>query len=238
MDKVTVQAEIASYVGKLLRDNFGKGPSSVYVSIKKPYITMHLREFLSPMERVLISQQKDLKVEEIRDLLMNELLPEIKATLNATHHINVSELYYDWSLHNRSGIIIGVMDENNTSDELVEEYPNQEAIHREIDQVSKQAERMPDSVDSCFLNERTLVVKRTGILVRIEKELIRSGFEEPLKLTKRHLEKSLLETGDFNDIFNAEIMDIFVDWDFQEDISYIIFILKPTKSQGSNASDN
>ncbi|TSB46040.1 Na-translocating system protein MpsC family protein [Alkalicoccobacillus porphyridii] len=238
MNTVSVQAEIASYVGKLLRDNFGKGPSSVYVSIKKPYITMHLREFLSPMERVLMSQKKDLKVEEIRDLLMNELLPEIKAMLNANHHLNVTELYYDWSLHNRSGIIVGIFDINDTSVDTADDYPNKAAIHREIDQVSKQAERLPDSVDSWFLNDRTLVVKRSGILVRIEKELIRSGFEEPLKLTKRHLEKSLLETGDFNDIFNAEIMDIFVDWDFQEDISYIIFILKPNKSQGSNASDN
>lgn len=56
MEKNSVQAEIASYIGKLLRDNFGKGPSSVYVSLKKPFITIHLRDFLAPMERVLLSQ--------------------------------------------------------------------------------------------------------------------------------------------------------------------------------------
>ncbi|MEK4563893.1 Na-translocating system protein MpsC family protein [Alkalihalobacillus sp. FSL R5-0424] len=238
MNKRTIQAEMSSYVGKLLRDNFGKGPSSVYVSIKEPFITMHLREFLSPMERVLMAQNKDVKVEEIRDLLMNELLPEIKATLYATHNLKVSELYYDWSLHNRSGIIIGVMENTDQTAYMLEDYPNKAAIHREIEQVSKQAERLPDTVNSCYLNDRTLIVKREGILVRIEKELIRGGFIEPLKLTKRHLEKSLLETGDFNDMLNAEIMDIFVDWDFIEDISYIVFILKPTQNQGSNDSDN
>ncbi|MDQ0208800.1 Na-translocating system protein MpsC family protein [Alkalicoccobacillus murimartini] len=234
----SVQTEIASYIGKLLRDNFGKGPSSVYVSIKKPFITMHLREFLAPMERVLMSQQKHLKVEEIRDLLMTELIPEVKATLKASLGVSIDELYYDWSLHNRSGIIIGVMHEDGLeSGEVLEDYPQKEAIHNEVAQVSKQAEKIPETVNSCFLNERTLIVKRTGILVRIEKELIRSGFEEQLKLTKRHLEKSLLETGDFNDILNSEIMDIFVDWDFKEDKSYITFILQPNKSHGSNGSD-
>lgn len=238
MNKRSIQADMSSFVGKLLRDNFGKGPSSVYVSIKEPFITMHLREFLSPMERVLMAQKKDVKVEEIRDLLMNELLPEIKATLQATHNLKVSELYYDWSLHNRSGIILGVIESADPSGDMLENYPNKDAIHREIEQVSKQAEKLPEAVDSCYLNDRTLIVKREGILVRIEKELIRGGFIEPLKLTKRHLEKSLLETGDFNDMLNAEILDIFVDWDFVEDKSYIVFILKPTENQGSNDSDN
>ncbi|SDI00452.1 DUF2294 domain-containing protein [Alteribacillus bidgolensis] len=111
MEKTSVQAEIASYTGKLLRDNFGKGPSSVYVSIKKPFVTLHLRDFLAPMERVLVSQEKTMKVEETRDILMQELLPEIKAALKVTANLAVNEMYYDWSLQNRTGILIGIIDE-------------------------------------------------------------------------------------------------------------------------------
>ncbi|MBM7553814.1 Na-translocating system protein MpsC family protein [Thalassobacillus pellis] len=229
MDSKSLQAEIASYTGKLLRDNFGKGPSSVYVSIEEPYITIYLREFLAPMERVLIGQKNDMKVEETRDLLMDELLPEIKATLRMMTNKEVNELFYDWSLSNRSGVLLGVM--NGPRDEngpvKLADYPDKDKIHEEIIRVSEQAEKAPAAVDSFMLNDRTLMIVRRGILVRIEKELIRSGFGETLKLTKRKLEKSLLSKSYCENILDTEVIDVFVDWDFKEDISYIILILKP-----------
>ncbi|WP_100013132.1 DUF2294 domain-containing protein [Lentibacillus sediminis] len=227
MDKNSLQTEIASYIGKLLRDNFGKGPSSVYVSLKKPFISIHLRDFLAPMERVLVSQQETMKVEETRDLLMQELIPDIKATLKVGTGMEVKELYYDWSLQNRSGILVGILDNEEDNDNKLENYPEKEAVHHEILLISRQAEKSPESLDSCFLNDRTLLVKRTGILVRIEKELIRTGFEEHLKLTKRQLEKRLLHGSDFEEILQRNVVDIFVDWDFKLDKSYIIFILQP-----------
>lgn len=230
MEKNSVQAEIASYIGKLLRDNFGKGPSSVYVSLKKPFITIHLRDFLAPMERVLLSQGETMKVEETRDLLMQELIPGIKVTLKVIASLEVKELYYDWSLHNRSGILVGVLENEEDEDNALENYTEKEAVHNDIMRISRQAEKLPEFVDSCFLNERTLLVIRTGILVRIEKELIKTGFEEHLKLTKRQLEKGLLHAGDFENILQKSVVDIFVDWDFKLDKSYIIFILQPNNN--------
>ncbi|WP_059105049.1 Na-translocating system protein MpsC family protein [Shouchella shacheensis] len=228
MDNKSMQAEVSSYIGKLLRDNFGKGPSSVYVSLRKPFVTMHLRDFLAPMERVLISQDKAMKVEETRDLLMQEMIPEIKATLKISLGIAVKEVYYDWSLQNRSGILVCILDDEEEEEQKqLEDYPKKEAVHQEISRVSKQAEKLPGFVDSCFLNQRTLIVVRTGILVRIEKELIQNGFEEPLKLSKRRLEKSLLHGSNAEDILQASVADIFVDWDFKLDKSYILFILQP-----------
>ncbi|WP_342750502.1 Na-translocating system protein MpsC family protein [Alteribacillus bidgolensis] len=112
---------------------------------------------------------------------------------------------------------------------MLEEYSGKEAIHNEIARVSKHAEKLPASLDSCMINDRTLIITRDGILVRIEKELIRSGFEEELKLTKRHLEKRLLHASKFEAILQTNVADIFVDWDFKLDKSYIIIILQPNK---------
>ncbi|MFG6149270.1 Na-translocating system protein MpsC family protein [Halobacillus sp. B23F22_1] len=232
MEKNSIQAEIASYTGKLFRDNFGKGPSSVYVSIEHPFITIYLSDFLAPMERVLVGQKNFMKVEETRDYLMQELIPEIKATLRVTADIHVENIYYDWSLKNRSGIIVGVVKEESDEEELLslKDYPNKDKIHDEIIKVSEQAEKAPEQVDSLFLNPRTLVIDRKGILVRIEKELIQSGFSEQLRLSKRQLEKRLLDPTVFESILDTQVMDIFVDWDFTLDKSYIILILKPKKS--------
>ncbi|KGX90731.1 hypothetical protein N781_06655 [Pontibacillus halophilus JSM 076056 = DSM 19796] len=227
MDKKSLQSEISSYMGKLLRDNFGKGPTSIYVSIKEPFLTVYIRDFLGPMERVLINQERTDRVEEMRDLLMQELIPEIKAALWVMAEIDVQELYYDWTLENRSGMIVGVYGDRENDTEALEDYHGKEKVHREIEHVSKQAEKLPEQVDSFFLNERTLLIERNGILVAIEKELIRSGFEEKLKLAKRHLEKGLLDLSAFENILGTKVRDAFVDWDFNLDRSYFIFVVDP-----------
>ncbi|MFB5661133.1 DUF2294 domain-containing protein [Alteribacillus sp. HJP-4] len=143
MEKTSVQAEIASYTGKLFRDTFGKGPSSVYVSIEDPFITIYLRDFLAPMEQVLIKQNKFMKIEETRDLLMQELIPEIKATLRVTAGINVDNLYYDWSLKNRTGLLLGVIKEDSEEERnhSYADYSHKEEIHKEINKVSNDAEK-------------------------------------------------------------------------------------------------
>ena len=140
-------------------------------------------------------------------------------------------MYYDWSLKDRSGIVFGVIKPNN-KEEKFDSYPDysqKKAVHDEVIRVSKKAEKVPDKVESLYLNDRTLVVERKGVLVEIEKELIRSGFREQLRLSKRQLEKRLLEKQVSEGILNTPVTDIFVDWDFDEDRSYIIYILKPTK---------
>lgn len=81
-----------------------------------------------------------------------------------------------------------------------------------------------------MINDRTILVIRNGILVRIEKELIRLGLEGNLKLAKRNLEKSYLHNiNHFQRILNTKIVDVFVDWDFQLDKSIFVFILNPSQ---------
>ncbi|SDM71727.1 DUF2294 domain-containing protein [Sediminibacillus halophilus] len=230
MDKKSIEAEIASYTGKLFRDNFGKGPSSIYVSCVRPFITIHLRDFLAPMEKVLVKQNNNLKVQETRDLLMQELLPDIKATVRTTAKVEIRNIYYDWSLENKTGIILAEMAESDTeNDNDYLSYPSREQVHEEIVRFSEKAQKAPRNLHSLMLNPRTLVIVREGILVRIEKELIAAGFEEQLKLSKRRLEKSLLNTDLLESLLGVQIEDIFADWDFSLDKGYIIIIMKPEK---------
>ena len=64
-------------------------------------------------------------------------------------------------------------------------------------------------------------------LVAIEKEMIRSGFGEQLRMAKRHLEKRLLHQLSLEKVLQLKVEDIFVDWDFDSDFSHIILIVKP-----------
>ncbi|MDN3436616.1 Na-translocating system protein MpsC family protein [Planococcus sp. APC 3900] len=51
----TTESEVSGYISGLFRTHFGKGPASVFVAIRKPFVVIHLREFLAPTEKVLMS---------------------------------------------------------------------------------------------------------------------------------------------------------------------------------------
>ncbi|GGH85493.1 uncharacterized protein YbcI [Pullulanibacillus pueri] len=221
------QKELASFVGKLLRDHFGKGPESVYVSTQGPFLTIYLKNFLSPMESVLFGQGQDVTIEKTRDMMMKALLPEMKAYIQHATGIAYNKFYYDWSLHNKSGIIVGYnRDQLDQLEEIT--YKGKEAFEKEIDSISHIVQRSPGAIHSYFINSRTLIVIREEILIRLEKELIRQGHDELLVLTKRRLEKEYFHNNNhFETILEAQITDIFVDWDFMHDNGLIIFILNP-----------
>ncbi len=56
MDQSDVTARVSNYISKFLRDNFGKGPESVYTTINDMYITIYIRNFISPPEKVLLKK--------------------------------------------------------------------------------------------------------------------------------------------------------------------------------------
>lgn len=226
----TLETTLASTIGKLLRDNFGKGPGSIYVSVGKPFITMYLRDFLAPMENVLLSQDNPLRVQETRDALMNKLIPEIQNIIVAETNEQVKGIYYDWCLDRKTGVIFAefVSNEGYENNRL-ENYPEKDGIHEEINRFTEHAQKIPEKLHSYKLNSRTIVSKRDKIFVEIEQELIRSGFNKQLRLAKRKLEKSLINKPYLEAVLGLTIDDIFVDWDFSDDAGYVILILNPTK---------
>lgn len=229
MENKQVQMELASYIGRTLRENFGKGPESVFVSYNQSILTVYLRNFLTPSENVLLAQDQEAIVQKTRDMLMQTLIPEFKAYIKILTGMEIREFYYDWGLHNKSGVFIGKSASLTEQAEIINDsYEGREHLHEEIKRISIQAQKEPDEVESFLLNQRTLVVIRKGILVSIERELIRLGSSETLRLAKRNLEKRLLHNSNhFEAILKTKVNDIFVDWDFNLDKSAIVLILLP-----------
>lgn len=228
MEKKQIQTELASYIGRTLRDNFGKGPESVYVSYNQTIITVYLRNFISPTESVLLGQEQEAIVQKTRDMLMQTLIPEFKAYIKILTEMDIREFYYDWGFHNKSGVFVCIASSTEQKD-INDDFEGKVELHSEIKRISIQAQKEPEEVTSSLLNQRTLVVIRKGILVSIERELIRLGSSETLKLAKRNLEKRLLHNNNhFEDMLKTKVNDIFVDWDFKLDKSAIVLILSPT----------
>jgi uncharacterized protein YbcI len=229
------QSSIGEYISKLLQDSFGTNPDGIYVSISGTFITIYIRNIISSSEKVLLAQDQELLVYQTREQVMSTLLPEIKSYINFITGIRLREIYFDWNFQNRSGIIAGIssIPFPHSEDELNENYVGKELLDEEIIKVSQHAEKAPEEIYSCELNQRTIVVIRNGILVRMEKEFIRLGFQDLLKSVKRNLEKTYLHNSTRMDSYlNGRVVDLFVDWDLSLDKSIIVIIVNPKEPMG------
>lgn len=224
----TIEAEIGGYISGLLRTHFGKGPTSVYVAIRKPFIVVHLRDFLSPTEKVLIKQNETERVQVIRDLLMDDLNQQIRMDLLRSLELDVKKLYADWNLDNKTGLLTLVLNEEAV--EKASEWPksiDKEGFYEEVNEASRKAQKEPEKTEVFWPNERTALIQRKGILIELEKELIKNNFAEELKLAKRPLESKLIYNSSLELIMNRKIIEAFTSWDFKEDIGYIVLLIEP-----------
>ncbi|WP_306813074.1 Na-translocating system protein MpsC family protein [Paenibacillus soyae] len=223
------EIELASHAGRVLRESLGKGPQFIHVSIRRPFVVFYMRGLLSPTEKILLEQDQVFSVQHTRDLLMKTLIPELKAYTSLIAGMNLQEFYYDWGLHNQSAVFVGIESDDGRYESLSgETFTGKQALEQEIAHISQLVQKAPEGIYSCMLNERTLLVVRNGILISIEKELIRLGYEGNLKIAKRNLEKQHLHNnGHFESMLKARVIDAYADWDFQLDKSVIVFILNP-----------
>lgn len=222
----TVQSEISGYISMLLRKHFGKGPTSVYVTINRPFITIHLHGFLAPMERILVKRGEVKRVLETRDLMMLDLKTGIIQGLKEVADLELNELYADWNLEKETGLIIGIMDEETEEDGKWTDDASEEAFRKRIEEASWKTEKVPGYTEAYWLSDRTVLVRRSGVLVEIEKELIKNGYVEELKLTKRPLEHKMLVEAGLEAVLKRTITETFLDWNFEEDKSYTVFLLE------------
>ncbi len=227
--KLQQEQMISSYIGKLLRDNFGKGPESVFVSIGGKFITIYLRNFFSQIDKVLQDQYQDQVINDIREMVMYTLLPKIKMYIELVTKNVISEFYYDWCLHNRTGIIVGIAQElfKNT-EHFCEIYEGKEELENEIFRLDGYVEKAPQKITSYQINPRTIVVIGENILIKIEKEFIRKGYSQLLKTIKRDMEKEYLHNHiNYSKILKREVIDVFADWDFDLNKSIFVIIINP-----------
>ncbi|MEQ6390029.1 Na-translocating system protein MpsC family protein [Bacillaceae bacterium S4-13-58] len=227
MDISQQTAELSKYMGKLLRDTFGKGPDNVFVSMGGKYITIYVRNLLSPTEKVLLEKNKQNLFQETRDALLKTILPDIRTSISLITGMEIKEMYFDWSLQNKTAVFIGVStDKTASSSPVIQDFPGKAELIKEIDEISAAVQKSPGCIDAFMLNNRNIIVVRYDILISIERALIHQGLSREMRVTKRQLEKNELHNSYFERILKTKVDDIFVDWNFELDKSIILFTLR------------
>lgn len=196
--------------------------------LQTPFLVVHLLDFYIPSEQLLLKRSETKWVAKTRDILLNGVKPELLQGLAAITGSNIKELYADWNLEKESGMFIAILDAE--ADQALLESPaevNTGALKEKVITISKKTQKEPDFIAVYWLNDDTILIERKGIMVEIEKELIKNGVIEELRLAKRTVEHRIMEFIKLEPIFNQEIKEMFVDWNFEEDKAYMVFCLDP-----------
>lgn len=207
-----IQKQVEDYISSFLAEQFGESPQSVNAVIQAPFLVIHLLDFFMPSERLLLKRDEAKRVAKTRDILLDGVKPELLQGLAAITGLDVKELYADWNLEKGSGMFIAVLDAE--VDQAMLESPvevNTSALKEKVISISKQTQKAPEFIEAYWLNDSTVLVERRGIMVDIEKELIKNGVIEELRLAKRPLEQRVMEFIKLESVFNRDIEDMFVD---------------------------
>lgn len=217
---------ISSYISKLFRSKFGRGPLSCRTTICNKHVVTYISGFITPMEEILLEQGQQDFVDKARNLIMSHLLDEIKGVIQVSLDIEVEDQYQDWNFPNNTGILIFSFVSDGSKDESFNSEIDIKRLEDEIARISFLVQKVPDIIITHPISPTIYLVERIGILVQIEKALISRGFQQELLFTKDELEKKYFHRdGRFDVIFTKPVKDIFIDWNLKEDKSYMAFIL-------------
>ncbi|KKI89110.1 hypothetical protein WQ54_28220 [Bacillus sp. SA1-12] len=216
---------ISGYTSKLLRKKFGRGPQSCQSIANKWHLVIVIRGFLSPMEEVLLSKGQNNLIDLTRTTIISSVLEELKGVIQVTLEAEIEGCYHDWNLSTNSGLLMFTL--NNPvvdMNEVIQLDAN--GIKAEVSRVSSLVQKVPEHIELYPLSSQIFLVERKGILIPIERALIMKGFIQELRMTKDELEKRYFyNEGKFEELFNINIKEIFIDWNLKDDRSLMAFII-------------
>jgi len=216
--------KIRHYTENFLVEHFGENADQIRVIYAPPFLVIHLNGFLLPSERIFVEQGQIDKVLETRDILIQSVKLTLLEEIQQYTDNKLLDLYADWNLHQQTGLLIITM-ETGASDCPLPPTVNEEALYEIVLMNSMRSQRKPDEINFYWLSDQVLLIERIGILVDIEKQLLKNGLNEELRLAKLPMERRILSLFNLESHLNRQVVDLFVDWDFSQDRSYMVFIL-------------
>ena len=92
-----------------------------------------------------------------------------------------------------------------------------------MSQITKDVQKTPTDIESYWVDSSTLVIIRKGLLISLEKRIIKKGFNNALRVSKRELELDRFVEGlSVHEILGKPMDQAFLDWDFDKDISLMV----------------
>ncbi|WP_216830158.1 Na-translocating system protein MpsC family protein [Alkalihalobacterium elongatum] len=220
--------QLSSTLSKMLKQKFGKGPESCFVTNHSDGLTVYIRNFITPAEEVLIESNQMNLAYNFRHAVIERVFKEFSKEVVTTLGLTLTHYYNDWDYHNNTGIML-------LKDVSREGFPEMASYSRlksklleKISYISAELHKVPSDIRVIKLNQNMYAVECQETLLHIEKVLYKKNCMEILQERSREIKQSYInKRALFTEVFGRGVEAVFMTWDYENNCNYIFFYLQP-----------
>ncbi|GGJ23415.1 Na-translocating system protein MpsC family protein [Paenibacillus hunanensis] len=212
---------VIQQIGLLGQSQFGKSPESVTIRTNEHSVVIFLNELIDPDDERL-PDDPDERYTHVYILLDQFVYPAIRKKVEAAAGQQIIHHFIDWK-EDVNRACIAIMFELEPDRKKEDLYSGKAELHIRVSQITEDVQKSPADIESYWVDPDTLVIIRKGLLISLEKRIIKKGFNNALRVSKRELELDRFVDGlPVRTILGKTLDQAFLDWDFDKDISLMV----------------
>ncbi|WP_017725873.1 Na-translocating system protein MpsC family protein [Halalkalibacterium ligniniphilum] len=212
---------LSSYLSKRLKRKFGKGPETCYTTYEKGMMLVHIRQFMTPAEEVLLEQGELDQAFNFRMTIIGSIIEEFKQEVVRSVDVTLASSYADWNYESNTGLLLFIEKGARLQNR------EQEALRKLMADIGSTLHKVPDEINIIRLHPTICIIECKGVQGHIEKILFRRGHTQLLNERSRVMKKDFLFYKEkFEKVLNHSIIDLFLIWDDESDRYLLVFYLK------------
>lgn len=224
-DVLTKQEELtylSSLLSKQIKTKFGKGPEACFTFNSDQYVVIHIKRFMTQVETELIKKNEIATARLLRSIIMVDLFASLKDTLQEMVEKEILQFYQDWNFHHNTGILIGVVGGEQVNSEKAS--PEVQSLKAEIVKQSEMLYDHPQKIEIERVSPETTVIKCSDFLSPMEMMLIDKGYVQHLQEREEIIRNRYMGfRSNYEKILSKKIEDIFMVWDYKNNVNYTVF---------------
>jgi uncharacterized protein YbcI len=212
-----------SYISKVLKRNFGKGPATCNTSLTDDRMFIYIKHFITPVEEVLVKNNQGNLAYKTRSVILETIFKEIKDEIDQVLGIAFTTMHHDWNYNKNSGLLMLVKE----SDSLKLDHftPRSDDTYMNIEKIFSEVHKKPKEIMIVNATSSIYYIEYSGFMIQIERALYNKGCDD-LLIERNKEVKNIYEKNKrlFEKDLKRSINDIFFIPDYQQDKGTIVFM--------------
>ncbi|MCQ4085311.1 hypothetical protein [Saccharibacillus sp. JS10] len=219
MDHENVQI-LEDYSNTLCKSQFGKTPESIEIRSNERSIVFFYKGLTEKRDERL-PKDPDERYTHIYILLEQFIFPSLRPKIEKLTGKQTDYAFIDWKIETDTAAISILFKPGEQAYEE-DSYVGKAEIHRVVEAVTDKVQKSPVSIESFWLDQHLLLIIRSGLLINLEKKLVKKGFNSQLRVAKRELElDGFIEQLPISDLLHRKLNTAYLDWAFEDDLSLL-----------------
>ncbi|SEM93440.1 Uncharacterized protein YbcI [Mesobacillus persicus] len=216
---------LSSRFSKTLKSRFGKGPETCYVVSQDNRLFIYIGNFMTPAEEVLVANNQVNMANNFRASVINVICKEFINEASKTLGLKFHSCFHDWNYDTNKGIFI--IESNDIQSTDHKEVYFEKGLFEVMGRIISKVHKTPERFEILKWNQSVCVVECREVLLSMDRYLFRQGYSDILLEHSREMKTFLKSQKDqLKLVFNREVEDLFIIWDYEKDRSIIVFSLQ------------